>query len=929
MHAAKYSTRTRLAAAGLVLASLLAACGPTSTPQSLTEAGNKAFAANDHASAVIRYKSALQLDSEATEARFQLGRALLKTGDFSGAQAELTKALDQKYPPEQVMPLLAQAMQLAGESKKLTQLYGDLKLQEPRAQAALKAWVAAAWAAQGNLARSDSAVAASLEAVPGFGPALILNARVLSSQDKATEALALVDKILAADESLYEAWQLKGEILSVLKKDSEAAEAAFQKVLLIEPTHLPAHLSLIASRLGKGDLPGAKAQAEKLRAVLPKHPQTLFVDAQIALYDQNLPKARELSQQLLRFAPGHVGVLQLSGAIETRMGSLVLAESHYTKALSVSPNLPLARRDLSQIYLRLGQPAKALEILQPLLGADTPFADVQAAAGEAYLRLGKAEEAERYFSAAARIDPGNQRFQTAIALAQISRGNPEGAFATLEGLARSSKETFADQAIVSARLKRREYEAALKAVDAIALKDPGGFTAHELRGRIHVLRKDYAAARGAFEEALKVDPRHYGTTASLAALDMAEKKPADAQKRLEGAAQADPRNHHARMALADLRLRTGAPLAEVKSVLVEAIRNSPTEAAPRLQLIGLTLQKRQYKEALSVAQEAAAAMPNDLAVLDAMGRAQMEAGEVEQAVTTFRRIAGVSARSALPWIRLADIYKASGKATASENALRKALELEPGLTEAQEALLSLLLEGNRPREAQQVAQSMQLQRPTDPGGYGFEAMMHLKLKAPDAAVAALRKGLSASGRNPEVARALYVLMLRLERGAEADQFAAAWIKEHPQDVAFDYQMAVTAINRGDLDQAESRLRRVVERRPNHPLALNNLAWVLAQRNKPGAIAFAQRAVDQFPDKPALLDTLAIALAADKQFDKALRAQKEAIELLPLDGSLRLNLAKIALKAGDKGLARTELEALKAKGPSTPFYKPATALLATI
>jgi Flp pilus assembly protein TadD len=97
-----------------------------------------------------------------------------------------------------------------------------------------------------------------------------------------------------------------------------------------------------------------------------------------------------------------------------------------------------------------------------------------------------------------------------------------------------------------------------------------------------------------------------------------------------------------------------------------------------------------------------------------------------------------------------------------------------------------------------------------------------------------------------------------------------------------------------------------------------LAWVLAVQNKPGGVEFAQRAVALMPDKGALVDTLAMALAAEKQFDKALSTQKRAVELSPDDNGLRLNLARIALQAGDKALARTELDRLQALGPGFAF-----------
>jgi Flp pilus assembly protein TadD len=63
----------------------------------------------------------------------------------------------------------------------------------------------------------------------------------------------------------------------------------------------------------------------------------------------------------------------------------------------------------------------------------------------------------------------------------------------------------------------------------------------------------------------------------------------------------------------------------------------------------------------------------------------------------------------------------------------------------------------------------------------------------------------------------------------------------------------------------------------------------------------------------VLDTLASTLAADKQFDKALAAQRRAIELLPEAEGLHLSLASLALKAGDTALARKELVRLQELG----------------
>jgi Flp pilus assembly protein TadD len=123
--------------------------------------------------------------------------------------------------------------------------------------------------------------------------------------------------------------------------------------------------------------------------------------------------------------------------------------------------------------------------------------------------------------------------------------------------------------------------------------------------------------------------------------------------------------------------------------------------------------------------------------------------------------------------------------------------------------------------------------------------------------------------------------------------------------------------RRDFPTAEARYRKVIELQPNNALALNNVAWLLVQQSKPGAVEFAEKANLLLPGRPPLMDTLATALAADKQLPRALELQKQAVERAPDDGSLRMNLAKLYLQADQKGMARAELERIERLGRRYP------------
>lgn len=908
----------RRLALSLALASLLTACSGDSV-ESLLASGKSLAEKKDYAGATIQFKSALQQNPDSAPARSGLGRALLASGDATAAIVELTKALELQADPSEVVPVLAQAYMATGQFAKLTSTYGDAVLPQAASQAALKTTLVLAWAAQGNGPAAQAALEAALAAVPDFPRALVLRSRVEAGLGQTDQAMATIERALQQDPALHEAWHVKGVLLLAQRQagtatPDDAAVQAWRKAVELEPKYLPAHLSLISDRLRVRDIDGARPLLEQLRKVLPAHPETVYLQAQVALWDRDFPLAKERVDAMLRVVPDNPLVLQLAGAVELQLGALLRAESHLVKALQLRPTLHFPRRNLGQVYLRMGQPAKTLETLQPLLDAKTTDPDVHAIAGQALLALGRHREAESTFRLAMQQRPGDARIRTALALTQLQRGDTESGLSQLQDLAAEpGPQTVADMALISARLARNEFDQALSAVNALLAKDGEKAGTLELRGRVQRLRKDLPAAREDFERALKLEPTLFAATVGLAALDLQEQKPEAARSRMQASLQADPRNHLARLTLADLRLRGGAELAEVKSLLEEGVKLEPQEAALRLQLIELLLNRQSFAEALAAAQQAAAALPNDLRVQDALGRSQALGGEVEQAIRTFRRMADQDQRSALPHLRLAEAHQRAGRQPAAEAALRKALEIQPDLPVAQQALAALLLSSDRPRETIEFARSLQTRQPRAPGGYVLEAVALERQKNVDQALAVFRRGLAVKDHNRELALQYYLALLRNGRVAEGERYASTWLQANPDHVSFDHQVAVAALQRQDLPRAEARLRRLAEQHPDHAPTLNNLAWAMASQGKTGGSAYAQRAVDLAPQHPGILDTLALALLVDKQPAKALEVQKRAVALQPEDPSYRLGLARIALDAGDPALARQELDRLEALG----------------
>ncbi len=914
----------------LVAVLVVTACS-RDKPQELVQDGKAALAKRDYQTASIQFKNALQSNPASGETRVLLGRALLGRGENAPAIVEFTKALDAGGSADEITPLIAKALLQSGDFKKAVGTYGKTILKEKSAQAQLQTLMSTAWAALGESEKSKASLEAALSLAPDYAPAILLRARQMARKEDVAGALALVNQQLVKDPTLDDAWILKGDLQAQTPAGVKLAEESYRQAIKLDSTNSSAHFALINLLLQMKNFTAAKSQLEVLKSALPKSPVAIYAEAQIALTDGNLSKAREIAQQLRLKAPDNAAILQLSGSIALQLREYVQAESFYSKALQIAPAAVTARQGLGKVYLRLGRPAKALQTLKPILELPAEVIDaaaVYALIGEAELALGDAAAAEKYFGLAAKAEPENAWIKTSLAMAHMSKGDTAAAFAELADVAVNTKEIVAEQSAFSSRLRRREYDEALAIADQIAKKKPQNPVSYAMKGQVFLARRDYVQARKEFENQLKTDPGSFDAILKLTGLDILEKKSAEAKKRLQATVKEDPKNVYAAMALARLLLTTDAGLEDAKQVLKTAIQASPQEVEPRLQLISLTLRKRQYKDALNFAREASAALPNNIAVMDAVGRAEMEAGDVEQAIRTFRKMAGTDEKSALAYTRLADIYKITGKREQAELALKKALELEPNVLPTQVAFVQLLIDFDRKTEALDYARRLQKDAPTSSSGYDLEAASHLYLKNVDPAIAVLRSGIAKTD-DEHLALSLYRLLVRAGRVDEGDRFAASWLKSHPKDSNFSYQVAEFAIDRKQLGQAEARLLTLQAEQPDSVLILNNLATVMLMRGNRGAVEFAQKAADLRPDDWRVLDTLATALALDEQLDKALIARKQAVELAPGVDPLHLQLAKTAIQAGDKQLARTELTRLQGLGAKFKAQDEVTRLLKTL
>ncbi|MBK9360822.1 MAG: PEP-CTERM system TPR-repeat protein PrsT [Rubrivivax sp.] len=704
-------------------------------------------------------------------------------------------------------------------------------------------------------------------------------------------------------------WVLQGDLLRAGRRPAAEAEAAYRKAIDLQPDQLEAHAALIGLAVQRKDMGQASQQVQQMLKASKGNAQARYLEASVALMQGDAKHAREVTQGLLRVAPNHPRVLFVAGLAELRLGAPALAETLLTKSVMADADAAEPRRALAEALLRLGRAPRALDVLAPLTGAQSRDAKAVALLAQAHLLQGDTRQADEAFARAAQLAPSDADVRTARAVSQLGRGKDDAALAELGDLARTQADATADYALVTTHLRRGDFKQALAAADALAAKLPQQPMPDMLRGQIALRLNDRDAARRYFEWALGKDARYLPALNQLVALDLADGKPDLARGRLVAHLQKHADHVPAMLALADLLRRTGAPREEAQKWLDEAVKVNPIDPAARMAVVDHHLRSNDSRAALQAAQAADTAIRDNPELVERLGRAQLRAGELNQAVATFRRLLAMRPGNPAPLLLLAQAQEAAGEAAAARQQIDEAIRLAPDAVPPRQAAVALALRQNEPARALDLARAVQQRAPRDALGWALEGDVEMARQRWPAATAAYREALKRQ-RPVDVPVRLHAALLRSGKADEAAAFEQSWRKAQPGDLGFVLRLADAAMARGDRAGAEKRYRDVLAQRPEDPWALNNLAQMLVDQRKPGALDLARRAVAAAPDRADVRDTMAQAYAVADQLEKAVQTQLEAVALAPEAPSLRLNLVRLYLRTGDKDKALEEITWLK-------------------
>lgn len=131
------------------------------------------------------------------------------------------------------------------------------------------------------------------------------------------------------------------------------------------------------------------------------------------------------------------------------------------------------------------------------------------------------------------------------------------------------------------------------------------------------------------------------------------------------------------------------------------------------------------------------------------------------------------------------------------------------------------------------------------------------------------------------------------------------------------QLGLLMDGTGRREQAKPIYEQILKLQPDHPIALNNLAFIKAEEgvDLDEALTMAQRARQKLPDSPNIQDTLGWIYIKKNLSDDAVRVFKALVDKDPTNPSFHYHYGMALLQKGDRPSAKREFQTAMQDKPS--------------
>ena len=861
---------------GVALVASLAACGEQENQNDDINHISRAKSYQDqgqYKAAMIEYKNAVKKSGGSTQAVVEYADMLNRLGHYSVALElleQVAKDKDERYYLELVETF--QGMHKYRSATELVEKHLD------DSSADVQRLIGKNLLGLSEFEKSKRIFQGLLDKNPADNDALLNKAAALVRSGKTKEGIELLNRVdPKSDETVHANILLAG--IQINDGNLEKAETILTDLLatmtntdIMEPEKsvVLERLAYVLTRLGRSNeayiytkllseaFPGSNEVKEQYQLAVEK------------LQSNELSAAKEILLSLLEKYPRYTRAKQLLGVISYLQGDNQLASEYLSDSVDPETANAMTTHIYAATNLKLNEPKKVLEILEPTITSSTVPATF-ALYGLAAISDKQYVKGEKALIKALELDPNNVRVR--LALAGYYRSGPvadsEKEWEQLEKsyeLDGNDKQVLED--IVGYHLRHQQADLAEKFLKKALAKDDGDYATNLVAGYFALSQKQVERALGHFTTASIAKAGGDELLQALFAKGKAElslRKMGAANKTFSDMIRKFPQNELGYKGLLSTYLFDGKE-DEGESEL-ESLASRNAQLAPYLVLIQSAVARRDVEAAKRYHDKASSLEEDNLAV-ERLGRA-------------IRYVEAVIAMK-------------NGNFSEARTTVASILAAEPDDLRLLSFLVELELKAGNNHEASKVLTQMENINPTHPSINLLKGDIALASQN----LASARDYYAQAWKNTPselAADKLYKALGMMKEKSAQSKHLETWLKASPNSINALMYKTLAFQQRGQRIKAIEGYEKVLQASPNNVMALNNLGWIYFEKDDDRSLGLLKRAVELAPESAAVLDSYGWVLVNKGQLSEGLVYLEKAHKLAPNVAEIEQHLLEARAK----------------------------------
>jgi len=492
---------------------------------------------------------------------------------------------------------------------------------------------------------------------------------------------------------------------------------------------------------------------------------------------------------------------------------------------------------------------------------------------------------------------------------------------------------------------------------------------HLLAGDFFFFRaREFELARVQYEAGAKAFPKDKGIYQKrMVELFASTGRNTDANQLLTAILKQNPKDSEAIAMRAALMLSTGdlAQINQAANDLQSLVAKTPDNHLLRFNLARAYVAKNDPEQARLQLEAAIKIRPDFVVARDLLARIYLTKNDFAKALKESDDVIAMNKDDVQARLNRSSALMGLGEPKKASEELERILQMAPNNTDARFQAGYLAWQGKDFRRAEQVFGDLYRANPKDLRGLiGVIETMASQDKMGQA-IKVMEESVSREPDRRDFRLALANMYVRDQRFDQAINLLQELLKTDPKSADLLLRLAESQRRKGDINTAIETFRRasqaapsyprallqlgllldgtgrreqakpiyeqILKIQPDHPVALNNLAFIKAEEGQDldEALTMAQRARQGMPNSPDVMDTLGWIYLKKNLSEDAVRTFRELLQTEPNRAAYHYHYGMALLQKGDKPSAKRELETAIKFNPSKDEAGKIRQLLATL